>query len=176
MTQQRNSRQQMAMLYGTYMGIFWIVKFFFLPLGLSEPVLGLLFVLLTCAVPFVAYYMTSTYRRRYADGEFSFFSAFVFSFQIYLFAAILTAIAHYVYFQYIDRGFIYSSIQAQTELLKDELSMKGQVEQIKNAMDVLYGLSPIKLTMQLLSQNVFYGVIFSLPVALFGMKRKIKQS
>ena len=173
MTQQRNSQQQMAMLYGTYMGLFWIVKFIFLPLGLTEPMLGLLFVLLTCAVPFVAYYMTRTYRQRYVDGEFSFFSAFVFSFQIYLFAAILTAIAHYVYFQYIDQGFIYDNILAQMDLLKDEPSMKGQVEQIKSSMNVLYELSPIKLTMQLLSQNVFYGVIFSLPVALFGMKRKM---
>ena len=84
MTQQRNTQQQMAMLYGTYMGLFWIIKFIFLPLGLTEPMLGLLFVLLTCAVPFVAYYMTRTYCRRYVDGEFSFFSAFVFSFQIYL--------------------------------------------------------------------------------------------
>ena len=117
--------------------------------------------------------MTRTYRQRYVDGEFSFFSAFVFSFQIYLFAAILTAIAHYVYFQYIDQGFIYDNILAQMDLLKDEPSMKGQVEQIKSAMNVLYELSPIKLTMQLLSQNVFYGVIFSLPVALFGMKRKM---
>lgn len=173
MTQQRNSLQQTAMLYGTYMGLFWIVKFIFLPLGLTESVFGLIFIICTCAVPFIAFYMTRNYRRRYVEGDFSFFSAFVFSFQIYLFAAILTAIAHYIYFQYIDQGFIYNQILSQVELLKDEPAMKAQIGQIKNAMDVLYDLSPIKLTMQLLSQNVFYGVLFSLPVALFSMRRKV---
>ena len=35
------------MLYGTYMGLFWILKFALLPLGLVFSPLALLFLLLT---------------------------------------------------------------------------------------------------------------------------------
>ena len=43
--------QEHAMRFGTFMGIFWIFKFIFLPLGFTIPLLQLLFVLLTLFVP-----------------------------------------------------------------------------------------------------------------------------
>ena len=82
---------------------------------------------------------------------------------------------HYLYFQFLDNGFIYTQIQAQLDVLKDEPSMKAQISQITHAMDILRGLSPIQLTMQLLSQNIFYGIIFSLPIAMLTMRRKSRR-
>lgn len=163
------------MLYGTYMGLFWILKFALLPLGLVFSPLALLFLLLTCAVPVIVFLMTRSFRDKQCEGELSFFSALVFTFQIYLFASILTAIGHYLYFQFLDNGFIYTQIQAQLNVLKDEPSMKAQISQITHAMDILRGLSPIQLTMQLLSQNIFYGIIFSLPIAMLTMRRKSRR-
>ena len=160
------------MLYGTYMGIFWIIKFALLPLGLVFSPFALLFLLLTCAVPVLVFLMTRSYRKRQCNGEISFFSSLVFSFQIYLFAALLTAIGHYIYFQYLDNGFIYTQVLAQLELVKAEPAMQAQMDQIKHAMDVFYELTPIQLTMQLLSQNIFYGIVFSLPIALLTMRKK----
>ncbi len=163
------------MLYGTYMGIFWIFKFALLPIGLVFSPCALLFLLLTCAVPVIVFLMTRSFRDKQCEGELSFFSALVFTFQIYLFASILTAIGHYLYFQFLDNGFIYTQIQAQLDVLKDEPSMKAQISQITHAMDILRGLSPIQLTMQLLSQNIFYGIIFSLPIAMLTMRRKSRR-
>lgn len=173
MAQQRNNLQQTAMLYGTYMGIFWIIKFALLPLGLVFSPFGLLFLLLTCAVPILVFLMTRSFRKRQCNGELSFFSALVFSFQIYLFAALLTAIGHYLYFQYLDNGFIYTQVLSQLELVKAEPAMQAQMDQIKHALDVFYELTPIQLTMQLLSQNIFYGIVFSLPIALLTMRKKL---
>ena len=157
------------------MGLFWILKFALLPLGLVFSPLALLFLLLTCAVPVIVFLMTRSFRDKQCEGELSFFSALVFTFQIYLFASILTAIGHYLYFQFLDNGFIYTQIQAQLDVLKDEPSMKAQISQITHAMDILRGLSPIQLTMQLLSQNIFYGIIFSLPIAMLTMRRKSRR-
>lgn len=170
MAQQRNNLQQTAMLYGTYMGIFWIIKFALLPLGLVFSPFGLLFVLLTCAVPVIVYFMTRSFRQQ-CGGTITFFSALAFSFQIYLFASLLTAIGHYLYFQFLDNGFIYTQIMAQLEQFKADSAMQGQMEQIKHALNVFYELTPIQLTMQLLSQNIFYGIVFALPVAMFTMRR-----
>ena len=43
--------QEGAMRFGTFMGVFWIIKFSFLPLGFTMPLLQLLFILLTLFVP-----------------------------------------------------------------------------------------------------------------------------
>lgn len=96
----------------------------------------------------------------------------MFAFQIYLFASLLTAVGHYLYFQFLDNGFIYTRVAAQLELVKDEPAMQAQMTQIKHALDVFYELTPIQLAMQLLSQNIFYGILLSLPTALLTMRRK----
>ena len=78
----------------------------------------------------------------------------------------------YNYFQFLDNGFIYTRVAAQLELVKDEPAMQAQMTQIKHALDVFYELTPIQLAMQLLSQNIFYGILLSLPTALLTMRRK----
>lgn len=171
MASQRNNLQQTAMLYGTYMGLFWILKFALLPLGLVFSPLALLFLLLTCAVPVIVFLMSRSFGRQ-CEGDYPFFSALVFAFQIYLFASLLTAVGHYLYFQFLDNGFIHTRVAAQLELVKDEPAMQAQMTQIKHALDVFYELTPIQLAMQLLSQNIFYGILLSLPTALLTMRRK----
>ena len=49
--------QEYAMRFGTYMGLFWIFKFIFLPIGFSIPLLQLLFILMTLFVPVLATFM-----------------------------------------------------------------------------------------------------------------------
>ena len=46
---------QYAMLFGTYLGGYWILKFILFPLGLTIPFLSFLFVGLTLCVPFMGY-------------------------------------------------------------------------------------------------------------------------
>ena len=51
MTENRGYMQRYAMLFGTYMGGFWILKFILFPVGLSVPFLLFLFMGLTLCVP-----------------------------------------------------------------------------------------------------------------------------
>ena len=68
--------QEHAMRFGTFMGIFWIFKFIFLPLGFTIPLLQLLFVLLTLFVPVLGYIYVRKFRNTYCNGEISFFRVF----------------------------------------------------------------------------------------------------
>ena len=54
---------QYAMLFGTYLGGYWILKFILFPLGLTIPFLSFLFVGLTLCVPFMGYYYVRMYRN-----------------------------------------------------------------------------------------------------------------
>jgi hypothetical protein len=124
--------QEYAMRFGTYMGLFWIFKFIFLPIGFSIPLLQLLFILMTLFVPVLGYIYARRYRNQYHEGNFSFTQAFSFCFLMYLFASILTALAHYVYFRFIDQGYLLNTYLDQLETIKDSVTgdMKISVEQL----------------------------------------------
>ena len=64
MGEKRYNMQQYAMIFGTYMGVFWILKFTLVPLGMTSPFLLLLFICLTLCVPFMGYYYTKIYRDK----------------------------------------------------------------------------------------------------------------
>lgn len=175
MTQsQPTNLQQTAMYFGTLMGLFWIIKFAFLPLGFTIPLLQLLFVLLTFFVPILGYLYARKFRNRYCDGTITFSRAFAFTVLMYLFAALLAAVAHYIYFRYIDNGFLIDSYIGQLEAMKPTATeeMKESIDQFIEGFSLISSLSPIQLTFQLISQNFMYGVLLALPTALLVMRRK----
>lgn len=168
------SLQQTAMYFGTLMGLFWIIKFTFLPLGFTIPLLQLLFVLLTFFVPILGYLYARKFRNRYCGGSITFSRAFAFTVLMYLFAALLAAVAHYIYFRYIDNGFLIDSYIGQLEAMKPTATeeMKESIDQFIEGFSLISSLSPIQLTFQLISQNFMYGVLLALPTALLVMRRK----
>ena len=103
---------QYAMLFGTYLGGYWILKFILFPLGLTIPFLSFLFVGLTLCVPFMGYYYVRMYRNTVCSGSISFLHAWIFTVFMYMFAALLTAVAHYVYFRFIDQGFVLNTYES----------------------------------------------------------------
>ena len=168
------SLQQTAMYFGTLMGLFWIIKFTFLPLGFTIPLLQLLFVLLTFFVPILGYLYARKFRNRYCGGSITFSRAFAFTVLMYLFAALLAAVAHYIYFRYIDNGFLIDSYIGQLEAMKPTATeeLKESIDQFIEGFSLISSLSPIQLTFQLISQNFLYGTRLALPTALLVMRRK----
>ena len=165
--------QEYAMRFGTYMGLFWIFKFIFLPIGFSIPLLQLLFILMTLYVPVLGYIYARRYRNQYHEGNFSFTQAFSFCFLMYLFASILTALAHYVYFRFIDQGYLLNTYLDQLETIKDSVTgdMKISVEQLIGSLNVISSLSSLQLTFQLLSQNFFYLILLAITNCLEVKKK-----
>lgn len=165
---------QGAMRAGTVMGVFWIVKFVFFPLGLGNLFLLTLFGVLTCAVPFIGYRLTRIYRDRSMGGQMSFLQAWVFGMWMYLFASMLAAVAHFVYFSFIDHGYVLGYYQNTIDAFAAAVPAgeKALVEQMQLALDVFYQFTPTDIVWQLLSQNVFYGSIIALITAPVVMRRR----
>lgn len=116
--------------------------------------------LLTGLVPFIAFYMTWRYKIE-AGGQISFFHAWQFGILLYFFAALIVSLVHYVFYAYLaPPGFLANSMEQTVELLKNshiDPKLLDNVSQVD--------LSPIKMAIQGIFNNVFYGVILSLPVA-----------
>ena len=165
--------QRYAMLFGTYMGAFWIAKFILFPLGLSSPFILLLFLGLTLYVPFLGFRYTKRYRDQVLGGHISFLHAWAFTLQIYLFATILTSLAHFFYFRFIDHGFVFNTYEALLkEVTASQLAgAEDYIKQLETNLKLLQGLTPVDITFQLISQNIFYGSLMALPTALFAMRK-----
>ena len=168
MTDQRKNFQEAAMRYGTVMGIFWTLKFVLFPMGMQSPLLLMAFFLLTLIVPVAGFFLVRQYRDRECGGVLSFSRAFLFTSFMYLFAALFATIAHYVYFRYIDGGLIvntYQDMLTQMETIATA-DMKASLDQFQQALDIIAALSPLEISIQLITQNVFYCTLIALPTAL----------
>jgi hypothetical protein len=168
MTDQRKNFQEAAMRYGTVMGIFWTLKFVLFPMGMQSPLLLMAFFLLTLIVPVAGFFLVRQYRDRECGGVLSFSRAFLFTSFMYLFAALFATIAHYVYFRYIDGGLIVNTYQdmiTQMEAIATA-DMKASLDQFQQALDIIAALSPLEISIQLITQNVFYCTLIALPTAL----------
>lgn len=93
---------------------------------------------------------------------------------MYVFAAMLTAIGHYIYFQFIDHGYLFDMYRQQLNEVKAvaQGDLAQSMDQLMVAFDTVSALSPIQLTFQLITQNVFYGILLALPTGLVVMKYK----
>lgn len=160
------------MHFGTYMGIYWILKFILFPISFHIPFLSFLFVILTLAVPFIGYYYAKMYRDKICGGSIQFSHAVLFSIFMYMFASLLVAVAHYVYFQFIDRGFIVNSYtELWNKLLIQTPALAESQDIIKETIDTARSLTSINITMQILSLDVFWGSILAIPTGLMVMKK-----
>lgn len=166
--------QECAMRYGTGMGLLWAFKFMLFPLGLRIPFLQLLFIILTLGVPVLGYVFAKKFRERYCEGSISFGRAFMFTTFMFMFASLFVAVVHYVYFHYLDNGFVFNAYQEILNQFKTGAGSELMVSigQMEDALNLLSGLSPLQLTFQLISQNVFYGMLMAIPIALLVMRKK----
>ena len=174
MTENRSYLQKYAMHFGTYMGIYWILKFILFPLGFHISFLSLLFVILTLAVPFIGYYYVKIYRDKVCGGAIQFSHAVLFTIFMYMFASLLVAVAHYIYFQFIDHGFIFNALaDFWNQAIEQSPALQENKELMKDMFDAdkINSLSAIDITMQMLSSDVFFGSILAIPTGLMVMKK-----
>ena len=177
MTEKKRTFQEDAMRYGTIMGIFWTLKFVLFPLGMQNSFLLMTFFLLTLIVPVVEFFLVRQYRDRDCNGILPFSRAFLFTSFMYMFAALFVTVAHYIYFRYMDNGLIVNTYQdmltQMNAIATDDL--KTSLEQFQQALDIIASLSPVEISIQLITQNIFYCTLIALPTALLVMRSQKKE-
>ncbi|MGL5979978.1 MAG: DUF4199 domain-containing protein [Phocaeicola sp.] len=174
MKNKKSTLHECAMRGGTIMGIFWIFKFILFFLGLQVPFLGFLFIGLTIAVPFVAYRLVNSYRKNFCENNIPFSHAFLFTNSVFFYASLLSAVAHYIYFRYMDNGFLIEQYTTSLDTLKTTMvdpEVQQSILRMEEAFQQLSALTPIEMTFQLISQNIFFGLLTALILALIVMRK-----
>ncbi len=156
-----------AMMFGLALGIYWIFKYIFFIWGFSLPVMSSVYWGFTCLVPFIAYRMTIQYKRM-ADGQISFFHAWQFGVLLYTFAALVVSLMHYIFYRYLaPPDFLANAFNQTIEMLKQSKVDPKMLDEIGEM-----HITPIQMVIQGIFSNIFYGVVFSLPVAIFAYRKR----
>lgn len=176
--------RQKSMALGTLLGVYYIVKFCLFPLSLRSGMAGMLFIVLTLMVPFVALRMVRRFQTEHIPGGMPFITAWTFALRMFFFASLLVAVAHYVYFAFIDGGAL---AQAYTDSLAqlretsidgvtNQLAWQNQLDSVEKTFEAVSALTPIQVVMELLINNLFWGSIAALFVALLTKRPSRIQS
>lgn len=152
-----------AMNYGFVMGIYWVIKYVFFILGFSHPTANIVYWSLSCLVPYIAYKMTRRYREN-IGGKLGFFHAWQFGVLLYFFAAILVSLEHYLFYRFIaPPDLLMRTVSDMEEALKESGASQALLDAIKEI-----HVTPIQMAIQGIFNNVLYGIILSIPVALLA--------
>lgn len=156
-----------AMSYGFSLGIFWIVKYIFYMFSMRFSYLVVIYWGMSLVVPYLAYLLTKRYRED-LGGVISFSQAWRFGVLIYLFAAMLVSVMHYVFYRFVAPPDFLSSAVEQTIVSLKQMQVDSKVISSIESMN----FSPIHMALQGILNNIFYGIILSLPVAALVCRGK----
>lgn len=167
-----------ARIDGAMVGGLWILSFACFVGEFHNPMFGMLSLLIGVGSLIFAAVRLRLFRDNVLDGRISFRRAFGYSLLTFAYAALLMAAAQYIYFQFIDQGFIISKYteMASTEEFKSLMGVYGiKQEEMNAAMETLSSLRPIDIALQFITTNIILGVIISLPIAAI-MKSTYRKS
>ena len=113
----------------------------------------------------MGYYYARMYRNQVCGGGISFLHAWIFTVFMYMFAALLAAVAHYIYFRFIDHGYVINTCETMVDTLAQSNmpGMDSYIATYQEALETARLLSPIDITLQMISSNVFWGSILAFP-------------
>lgn len=173
-----------SMNLGTVLGLYYAVKFFLFPLGLTSGIAGMLFIGLTLLVPVLAYKLTKRYRQSLPDGFMSYMQAWTFVLRLFFFASLLVAVVHYVYFAFMDKGALLQALTYNLEQMRstsvdgvtNQASWQAQLELFQESLNNIASMTPIKLVMELFINNLFWGALLAVPIAAINVRKSFTPS
>ena len=172
MKTESNGLIQAAMRYGTILGALWIFIFATYIAALTTPALSLAFIILLIASPIYAGYLGVRYRRKERDNSLGFIEAWSFMTIMYLCASLLSAIACYVYFQYLDNGFILATFKEQIDIYTSMDIGEEMKKAFTETYDLLATMNPSDYCMQYLTSNIFITTILAPITSIFVHKKR----
>ena len=155
-----------ATKFGLYMGLFWLFKYSFFILSVNHTAFGMIYWSLTFLVPYLAYVFTKRYRDS-IGGFISLHHAWQFGLLTYTCAGLIVALGHFVFYRFLAPPDLISNT-----LIEATKALSGtQLEEGAKMLSETT-ITPIQMTLQQFMNNIFYGIILSIPVAAMVKKGK----
>ena len=159
---------------GALLSLLWIGALICYIQGMTSPIMGTLALMLIIASPFFAASRLRHFRDYTREGVISFRRGFAYFVLIFFYAGLLLAAALYVYFAFIDKGYLLMKL---TEMMSSEegkqaMQAAGMAEQMREGLKQLSEMRPIDYALNMLSFNIITGIFLGLPIAAL-MQRQV---
>lgn len=165
---ENNTFYQRAMQCGTLLGLLWIAMYTSCIAGFANPFFVLLFMALNIASPFYAGYMAIKYRRTECNNILPYSKAFLFVLTMYICASMLSALAHFIYFEFFDNGYFVQLLMEIKKLLDSDPQQFGQLSKdFNDTITLLTGDGMNNMVLNILTSNISNGTLLSLIIAIF---------
>ena len=166
-----------ARVDGALLAVLWITSFACYIGGIANSLLGTVALMLMVLTPFFVARRLGLFRDKGRGGVISMARGWGYSVYVFFYAAVLLAVAQYVYFAFIDQGYLLQSFT--TALSTPEAKQMLELYDMKQAMDesleMMGQLRPIDYALNVLTMNIMIGIVLGLPIAAI-MKRKETRS
>ena len=152
---------------GALLSLLWIGSFACYIQGLTSPILAFAALLLATLSPFFAASRLRHFRDYAREGFITFKRGYAYTVMSFFYAGLLMAVAVYVYFEFLDHGYllsVYSSVM-ESEEGKRVLEMSGMKEEMKQGLQDLYNMRPIDYAVNMLTVIIMTGFVLALPIA-----------
>ncbi|MBQ2208470.1 MAG: DUF4199 domain-containing protein [Prevotella sp.] len=160
---------------GALLSLLWIGALVCYVQGLTNPLLGMAAVVLAIMSPFYAANRLRHFRDYAREGIISFMRGYAYTVLIFFYAGLLLAAALYIYFAFIDNGYLLGKFTEMTnsEEGRQVMKMYGLAEQMKEGLKQLASMRPIDYALNMLTINIMSGFFLGLPIAAM-MKRELR--
>ena len=162
---------------GALLSLLWIGGFACYIQGLTNPLLGMLALLLIVVSPFFAANRLRHFRDYAREGIISFRRGYAYTILTFFYAGLLLAAVLFVYFNFIDNGFLISKF---TQMLntpegQQALQLYGMKEQMAEGLKELAEMRPIDYALNMLTINIMTGFLLGVPIALLMQRTVIEK-
>ncbi len=159
---------------GALLSLLWIGALVCYVQGLTNPLLGMVALVLIVISPFYAANRLRHFRDGAREGVISFGRGYAYTVLTFFYAGLLLALALYVYFAFIDKGYLLGHF---TNIINSEegrqvLKMYGMAEQqVKDGLHELALMRPIDYALNMLTVNITAGFVLGLPIAALSQRQ-----
>lgn len=166
-TEEYTQLKAFARIDGILVALLWTASFACYIGGMAHPALMIVGMGTAVSTPFFVFSRLRRFRNSILDGTLSFGRGYLYSAHTFLYAALLFALAQFVYFQFIDQGYLLSKV---AEVLSDPVTERtireaGMRQAVDETLRTMWQTRPIDYALSYFSSNIIIGLLLALPIA-----------
>ncbi len=156
-----------ARIDGVWLAALWTAGFAFYVMGITNPMLQMAAIITIIATPFFVARRLRTFRNNVRQGIISFRRSYAYTILVFFYAAVLAAFAQYIYFEFLDQGYLMSKLSEfiTSDIGSQAIKAYGMSDMINESMEEMARMRPIDYALNILTMNITAGLILGLPIA-----------
>ena len=159
---------------GFFLALLWIASFASYIMGLSNQMLAMAALLMAVMSPFFVANRLKKFRDVGREGVISFGRSYAYTIFVFFYGAVLLAVAQYLYFAYMDNGYLVNSFARMMNTDEGRLMLEqyGMTKMVDDSLAEMAATRPIDYALNILTINISLGFILGVPIGLIMQRRK----